>query len=67
MTDEKEIQNEEYLRKNGWMKYDDNLWQDYIVSYPCCLEVALLVQKYRDKNKTPWYKRIFNYIRGING
>ena len=52
MSDDIHETEEEYLRKNNWAKFNQTTWWDRTgkCTYTCCHEVALLVQRMRDKD-----------------
>ena len=48
-----EEQEEQYLRDNGWFKINQTLWNHKDCNYDCCHELAIDVQKLRDKENKP--------------
>lgn len=49
MNEEKQ---EEFLRKHGWIKINQILWNNINCNYDCCLDVAVMIQIGRlDKTK----------------
>ncbi len=50
MTEEQEIQYEDYLRRQNWEKHDDTLWRHPDCLYSMCFDVAIELQKLRDSS-----------------
>lgn len=50
MSDYHEEYEEIYLRENEWKKITQNLWSHNNCNYFFCHEVAVSVQRMRDKN-----------------